>query len=385
MTTSYSILATVSLRHDYYSDGRCPDFQVRPTEQTQAVMRGLSILSRMIGDTLVLLVKVDEAGKAYQSLPRDLRLNFYLELVNTDFLNFSNAPAANGMACYCSNIFHTEIADTLYVNSPVPAFNAAKSYLIGDMVADGGAIYEAIRPVSPGSHATADADFWQLRLSEQYVHSGDLIILSDGSLHLDVTAAGSFAVDIFSLNLQTRVFDVLVESQALSFPANVTELSLNLQHLPPAKYRIAINGLDHFVYIDRTASYARVYGILELYNCFPAADDFGWVDADGIPKGLDHELRFANRLAIWKYITRTTNVTAIENTAAPDAFEAGDEPRQFVSRKPLFMQQQPVKTLRVLSGATVLASRLANPPPDRIATCTENGNEYFCAEMYLNY
>jgi hypothetical protein len=385
MTTSYSILTTVSLRHDYYADGRCPDFQIRPAAQTLAWMRGLFILSRMIGDTLVLLVKVDETGKTCQSLPQDLKLSFYLELINTDFLNFSNAPAANGMVSYGSNIFHNEAAGALCLNSPVPGFSAAEAYIIGDMVADGGDIFEAIRPVSPGSHATSDADFWQRRLSHQYVHNGDLIRLSDGNLHLDVTAAGSFVVEVFSLNLQTRVFDVPVESRTLSFSANVTELSLDLQHLPPAKYRIAINGVDHFVYADRTASYARVYGILELYNCFPAADDFGWLNAGGIPKALDHVLRFANRLAIWKYITRTTNVTAVENTDVPNAFEAGDEPKQFVSRKPLFMQQQPVKTLRVLSGATVLASRLANPPPDRIATCIEDGNEYFCAEMYLNY
>jgi len=128
-----------------------------------------------------------------------------------------------------------------------------------------------------------------------------------------------------------------------------------------------------------------VYGVVELFHCFDTGDDFAWLDAGGVPLAPDHELRFANRLAIWKYIARTTNVTAVENTSMPGIFEPGDAPKEFVSRKPLFLQQQPVNTIRVMNGVTVLASRLANPPPDRIATCIEDGNKYFCAEMYLNY
>ncbi len=385
MTTTYAILATISLRHDYYADGRCPDFQVRPSDTTQAAMQGLHILWRMLGNTLVLLVKVDEIGKTFQNLPQDLKLSFYLEIVNTDFLNYSNAPVANGSLCYATNFFKTKTGSTRYLNSPVPVFSVAKSYAIGAIVADGGNIFEAIRPVSAGSHATSDADFWQLRLSKQYVHSGDLLMLSDGSLRLPVASASNFSIEVFGLTLQTSLFDISLDSSTQSFPGNVTEIALNLEQLPPAKYRIWVNGVDYFLYVDKTASYERVYGIAELYNCFASADDFGWLDANGVPKSLDYELRFANRLAIWKYIARTTNVTAVENTAEANAFEAGDEPKQFVSRKPLFLQEQPIKTLRVMSGATVLASRLANPPPDRIAICVEDGNKYFCAEMYLNY
>lgn len=385
MTTTYAILATISLRHDYYADERCPDFQVRPSDATQATLRGLNILWRMLGDTLVLLVKVDEFGKVYQSLPQDLNLSFYLEIVNTDFLNYSNAPAANGSICYVTNFFRNKVGSTRFLNSLVPAFSLAKPYAIGDMVSDGGNIFEAIRPVNAGSHATSDADFWQLRLSKQYVHGGDLLLLTDGSLRLAVPPGKSFSIDVFGLNVQTGLFDVALDASTQSFPDIVTEIVVNLEQLPPAKYRVRVNGVDHFLYVDKNASYARVYGIAELFNCFASADNFGWLNTDSTPKGLDYELRFANRLAIWKYIARTTNVTAVENTAEVNAFEAGDEPKQFVSRKPLFLQEQPIKTLRVMSGATVLANRLANPPPDRIATCIEGGNKYFCAEMYLNY
>jgi hypothetical protein len=52
----------------------------------------------------------------------------------------------------------------------------------------------------------------------------------------------------------------------------------------------------------------------------------------------------------------------------------------------MLLKQQPIKTLQVMNGGTVLASRLANPPPERISTYIDgDGNKYFCAEMYLNY
>ncbi|MBS1614778.1 MAG: hypothetical protein JST06_01520 [Bacteroidetes bacterium] len=385
MTSTYAILASVSLRHDYYADGRCLDFNIRPTAQTVDIIRGLSILSKMIGDSLVLLLKVDDAGKAYLNLPSELKLSFYLELINTDFLNYSNAPVASEMVCYCSNAMHTKVGNTLFLNSLVPAFSNAKAYVIGDIVTDGGSVFEALRPVSPGSHTPTDTDFWQLRAYEQYVHPKDLIQLSDGTLQLQVASASDFSIEVFGMNIQTQVFDQPVSSQTLRFPSAVNSLMLGLQNLPPAKYRVVVNGVESFVYVDPEASYARVFGIIELYNCFSSGDDFGWLTAAQIPRGLDYTIRFANRLVIWKYIARTTNVTAIENTAIPNAFEAGSLPKQFVSRKPLFMQQQPLKTIRVMSGSTILASRLANPPPDRIATTLESGNEYYCAEMYLNY
>jgi hypothetical protein len=49
------------------------------------------------------------------------------------------------------------------------------------------------------------------------------------------------------------------------------------------------------------------------------------------------------------------------------------------------LRQQPLKTIQLMKGATILASKLANPPPDRISTVEDGGNTYFCAEMYLNY
>lgn len=387
MTTTYAILATVTLQHDYYADGRCNDFELVPSEATARALKGAAILTKTIGNTLILLVKLDETEATYIDLPADMKLTFYLQLNNTSFINYTNVPYQSGSVFYFTNLYQTKVGSTLYLNSRVPAFSNATNYEIGDMVLNGANVFEAIKPVPAGSHATGDTAFWFQRSGEQYVHGGDMLRLIDGMLTVSTVEASVFNIDIFSLNPSTQNYDVPVgPTQQQLFTQGVKAIMVDLHELPPAKYRVVVNGVELYVYVDKAASYGRVFGILELYNRYPAADDFGLLDASKKPKGLDHVIRFANRLAIWKYITRTTTVTAIENTAAPGSFVAAPLPKQFVSVVPMLLKQQPIKTLQVMKGATVLASRLANPPPERIATYTDgDGNKYFCAEMYLNY
>ena len=387
MTTTYAILATVTLQHDYYADGRSNDFEIVPSAATAAALKGAAILTRMIGNVLILLVKVDEDGATYIDLPADLKMTFYLRLVNTDFINFTNLPYRPGSVFYFTNLLQTKVGTTLYLNRAVPAFSNSTAYAIGDLAIDSGVVFEAIKPMSPGSHATGETSFWHLRSSDQYVHGGDLLTLTDGVLRVNTPAANVFDISIFGLNTATLLYDVPVGApQQQRFSQNQEAIIVPMNDIPTGKYRVVINAQEQFVYVDAAASYSRVFGTIELYNLFDAANDFGLRDGTKHPKGLDHVIRFANRLAIWKYITRTTQVTGIEITAVPNAFVAGPQPKQFLSALPMPLRQQPLKTLQLMKGATILASKLANPPPDRISTLEDGGgNTYFCAEMYLNY
>lgn len=386
MTATYAILTTVTLQHDYYADGRCPDFELAPTAETAAVMKGLGILAKTVGNTLILLVQVKADGSTYLPLPQGQKLSFYLELANSSFMNYTAVTPGNNTVFYFTNLYHTQAGGTGYLNHPVPAFNAATAYGIGDTVQAGGSVYEAVKPVAPGSHAPGDAAFWHQRSGLQYVHSADLMPVTDGAYQMATAPAKVFDIQVFAWNSASGNFDARVMALQQNFHQDVSEITIPLQALRPARYRVLVNGASHVVYVDKTAVYRRVAGLLEIYHHFPPADDFGLVDGAGVPKGLDYVIRFPNRLAIWKYLTRTTNVTAVENTAVPGQFVAALQPRQFVSVVPLPLKQMPVKTLQVKNGAIVLASRLANPSPDRMATFTDGaGNTYFCAEMYLNY
>lgn len=385
MTSSYSILATVTIMHDYYADGRSLDFEIMATSATAAALKGCGILYRQLGNALVLLVKVDDDESTYIELPTDLVLSFYLKLNSPNFLNITNLSLPADSILYFTNSIKTKVGTTLYLNRPLPAFSNANSYAIGDLVIDGGAAFEAMKPMTPGSHGTGETDFWFPRNGDQYVNPTDALLKAEGFINLSVTSTNLVNTSIFGLNPATQLYTLPVRTEQQIFLQNRENVSVSLRDLKPGKYRITANSTEKFIYVDPQAK-RGIVGVIELFNLFPPADDFGWVDASGVPKETDYIIRFPNRLAIWKYITRTTQVTAVEVISVPNAFIAGPQPKQFLSVLPMPLRETPLKTLQLMKGATILASKLANPPPSRISTVLDGGgNKYFCAEMYLNY
>lgn len=388
MTSSYAILATVNLLHEYYADGRCNDFEVVPTPTTVSVLKGAGILVKNIGNALILLVKVDEAGATYLKLPADLKLSFYLQLRSPAMLNYTNLPSRSDSFFYFSNAYGTSVADVLYLNKAIPDFSVTNAYNIGDLIKAGGTIYEAVKPVSKGgAPPSGDSSAWRARPAAQYVHAADLLLLSDGLVRINTLPSKTFSIAVFGRNPASGAFDIPAwTALTQSYPQDTSTIQINLGSITPGQYRLSVNGVDHWVYIDKTAVYNRVFGVIELFNAYPAGHALSFIDADQRPKGIDYTIRFANRLALWKYITRTTQVTGITLPSMPGAFIAGPKPRQFISAAPLPLSQLPLKPLQLLKGEAILTSRLANPPPDRIATHTDgSGNTYYCAEMYLNY
>lgn len=385
MTSSYSILATVTILHDYYADGRSMDFEIQATPATTAALKGAGILWRQLGNALVLLVKVEDDESTYIDLPPDLVLSFYLKLNSSNFLNITNLPLPGDSLLYFTNAIKTKIGGALYLNQPLPTFSGGASYAIGDLVRDGSTAYEAMKPMTPGSHGTGEPDFWFARSADQYVNPLDMLSKAVGFLNLPITAAKVVNISIFGLNPATQLYRLPVRTEQQIFLQNRENVTVGLNDLKPGKYRITANSTEKFVYVDPGAK-RGIIGVIELFNLFPPPDDFGWTDASGIPKGSDYIIRFPNRLAIWKYITRTTQVTSVEVISVPNAFVAGPQPKQFLSVLPMPLRETPLKTLQLMKGATILASKLANPPPSRISTVLDGGgNQYFCAEMYLNY
>ena len=388
MTSTYSIFATISLLHDYYGDSRTPDFDIIPTQATASALKGAGMLTKQVNNQLILLVKVKDSGALNLELPVDLKLSFYLELRNPAFINFTNVNYQPGNIFYFSNLPKTKLDSVLYLNNQIPLFNVADSYAIGDLVRDiAGDCFEVIKPVAAGTHPTADTAFWRKRSNKQYVHSGDQLALSDGILKVETAPAKNFEITVAKLNPITLAYNIPVGSkQYQSFTQDVSSIGVDLKDCNPGKFKVTVNGQEHYCYHDKTASYQRVFGVIEIFNLFGPANDFGFVDASNVPKSLDLELRFANRLALWKYITHSPAITGIEIPTVPNAFTAGVQPGVFISSAPMLINEQPLKTLQLMKGATIVATKLPNPPPDRISTHKDgDGNQYYCAEMYLNY
>lgn len=388
MNTAYRILASVTLQHDYYTDGRCHDLEIVPSAATVAALKGAGIRTKMVDNVLLLLVKVNETGKPFITLPQGLKLTFYLQLVNTNFVNFTNIPYQPGDTIfYFTNLYKHKIATTRYLDKPLPAYSNSNSYTIGTMVRDGANnVFEALKPVSNGNHSTNDTNWWYKRAGQHYVHPGDTIVISDGRFEAQVMPARTFDISLFAMDNSTQQYDVPAGiPQHFEFAENQDRLEVDVKGIPPGKYRIMINGQEQYMFIDPAACYQRVSGVIELYNIFPSGSDFGWLDNNGKPKAGDYVIRFANRLVIWKYIVHSEQLTGVEDTDLPNAFTAAAQPLQFVSVNPLPMQQKTVKTIQLMKGSHIAAAKLANPSPLSIGTYTDGSNNtYYCAEMYLN-
>jgi|GEM_PF-5850045 len=102
MARGFQRFLGVTLRHDYYRDGACPDLQVVPTATTSALLtaRRLRLLPRADGFSVVGPVDTDSAGNTVPSFPLEVstRLVFALVLTRPDFLYFTDLPLETGSA-----------------------------------------------------------------------------------------------------------------------------------------------------------------------------------------------------------------------------------------------------------------------------------------------
>ncbi|MEY2632023.1 MAG: hypothetical protein RIR00_677 [Pseudomonadota bacterium] len=87
-------LFSVSVRHDYFPDGRCPDLEFVPTAATRRLLARSELLLRP--QTQGIVVLHDSERAAY--LPDALCCDFRLEPRNPDFLCYTDAPFCPGAA-----------------------------------------------------------------------------------------------------------------------------------------------------------------------------------------------------------------------------------------------------------------------------------------------
>ena len=97
MNLVYKYLFTVELLHHYYRDGKCPDFEIVPTEDCLQQLRDSHLIWRFINNKLFVGIEIDPAD-AKESTPAlaladGIVLRFYLKLKNAAFINFTNLPA----------------------------------------------------------------------------------------------------------------------------------------------------------------------------------------------------------------------------------------------------------------------------------------------------
>ncbi len=389
MNLKYAIVFMVQILNDYYTDLQCADLDITPTDDTVAILNGQRMLYKTIGNNFVVLVKVDDSGKPFIALDPTVKLRFNIGINNTDFINYTNInyrPLTQGKY-YFTNINQTTLNTVLYLSAAVSLYKNTNTYSIGDLAADGSNnVYEAIKGSSKtNKHALTDTAYWRNKGIAQYVNGNDAIAFTGSNCIITTASASDFTIKIYGLTTATSAYTTLLATTTQNFPIAQTSVAVDLTGMTYGKYRISVNGVDTFVYYDEVAVKQNNAGIIEIFNYLPVANDFALFDTSGVPKQKTFTVRFANRSAIWKYITRTTDITAIKDTTAAYKFNTVAASKVFTSDVPIPFSDHPIVTISVHSATLGNVTHIGNPGANRLSNITQSGEIYYCTEKYLNF
>jgi len=88
----YQQLFSLELQHAFYSDGRCRDFVIEATPETQNLLANLRCVQKSLPNGLRILIQVSNDNTPFIALPSTLLFNFRLRLQNPDFTLFTDLP-----------------------------------------------------------------------------------------------------------------------------------------------------------------------------------------------------------------------------------------------------------------------------------------------------
>ncbi len=81
------------LRHPYYTDARCPDFEIEPAPDTHKLLKNHRCVFKALPDGMRILIaatKDNDKFIPFIPLQKEIKFNFYLRLQNSDFPLFTD-------------------------------------------------------------------------------------------------------------------------------------------------------------------------------------------------------------------------------------------------------------------------------------------------------
>ena len=415
MNTRYRILFSIELLHEYYENLQCRDFALVPSPETELLLRKHQLLYKQTGHILFILCKVqkDEPDHNKPVIPLAIgaRFVFYLDLQNPSMLNYTNLDLdrLNAERFYFTNLHENKTNNTLYLSSKLPAYDSAKPYMTGDLVRKNNRAHESLTtmPDEDGNpHDVNEASFWRARGNFQFVTKGDMIRFVRPVELFTVTSQNTFfIIKLFKLNSSSLLYDEEIKLAHSEYSTdNPTKtVQVNFTGITPGKYRLLINSQEYNIFLDGNAVYRNYFGVIELHHVFADGADFSFLDNEqrvkdlsipGIGNWMRFVLRFANRLAFWKYVATTEQVTAIDDDSSQFQFNAIALPPPpvpasaksiFLSNKPIAMTQKPsVFDLVLVRPPSGNPPRAPNPDPMATGMLTREDGQFYCT-IFLNH
>lgn len=383
--TKYGVLFKLELLHRYYAQLSCPDFSIRPSLQTKAVLAGQQIIAKPYGHQLWAGVQLDQDEKPFPPLAGNLQLTFFLYLKNGLFFNYTNLPVSHpaGKLYYFTNRNNTSANGKNHLSLNIQAYSGTKTYQPGELAINGsGVVFKALR-LKESSNAVSfpDAGYWEQVDNHRYVSERDAVQwLPALSTYTLTTAAASAAIQVRGYNNATGNYTTVVWTKTETFRAEVPSFPLDLSGLPPGKYELSVNGEKQLIYLNDELTGTRPFAVVDIFQepSLPAANQL--LDGDNHLLSPLYTLFFLNRSTLWKYVLQSGEAASITDTAGVYHF-SGPAGTLF-SQAPIPLSDNALNL--TLTIGPLEYPRIACATPERLSVCTRDSVDYPCSEIFLN-
>ncbi len=404
MTTSYKILFTVTLRHDYYANKACNDFVIKPTPDCIELVNQYHLIFRQAGNKLIILTPV-ENGKPLVELSPGIVFRFYLFCENVHFVQFTNWDQDDyrGKKFYATNQHNNFSETNRYITRSLSAYSDKTIYHQGNLVINAqNEVCECLQenPAGTNSKPLSNKSFWkELKDNKtQYCTSDDLIGFIQNLLPLVTIPDAKIKVEGFDNSKKD------FKKTIITHTVDANEMSKTIKifsGLSAGRYKITIDGKDQVVYYDPGSFAKKAWGIIEIHHQDDLPEEMQILDAGKLPVDKNDEtkltprnfiIHFRNRSVLWKYKLRLMkdNYSISDSSANKISFDKDGS--EFISKEPIPLSEEPIKTLVLKKDNTALIDVLKNPvyyklssieKPDPFDTQKKKKIKYLCSEMYL--
>ncbi len=402
MTSAYKILFTITLRHDYYTNRACNDFVVKPTPDCIQLLDQYHLIFRQAGNKVIVLTPAGD-GKPSIEISPEIVFRFYLFCENVYFIHFTNwdQDNYNSKKFYATNQNNNFSETDRYLSIPLSVYDDKVTYHQGNLVVNAQKeVNECLQenPAGTKSKPLTDKNFWkELTVNKtQYCTTDNLIEFTQNLLPLVMHQGAKIKVEAFDnskKDFKKTILDHTVN--------NLSETQKIFSGLPAGRYKLTVNGDEKIIYYDPETFAKKSWGIIEIHHADDLPKEMQILDAGKLitdkndPTKLTPRnfiIHFRNRSVLWKYNLRLMkdNYSITDSSANKISFEKKDA--AFVSKEPIPLSEEPIKTFVLKKDNTALIDVLKNPAfyklnslekPDPFDAQNKKTVKYLCSEMYL--
>ncbi|MCB0725936.1 MAG: hypothetical protein KDD00_00620 [Ignavibacteriae bacterium] len=427
MKTSYRILFTILIQHDFYTQAESfDDIEIIPTLKSRSAFEGNRILYRFVKNRFTAMIEVD-GDEPFVNINSDTKLRFILKLKNPSFSNFSGIKlfGLNDRIYYFSNRSDNETGNVLYLSKSIPGHDPGDEYEVGSLIQSGQDVFEAI---SDNTTLPPPGIGWRKLLKNRFpafdqnnhsdIHKGNIVSDNSGTKNFEAIKfiPRGQAVSLNDLSywkevtgLQYVTPEDLIERKFISvskydimdhneiFPGDVLfnpgDSKLyealkyiekgNQVHVSNAGYWKESDVTKFVISEDKINSGENIFGIIDLFFDGSVPVNHRMLDGSGNVKETEYAIRFKNRISTWKYISQKNSVTSLTDTSGVYNFIKNSN--EFTSDTPVPLLLKPIQKFKLDADTGSQTISVENIKCASADIKPIKATKSFVSEIYLNY